>query len=128
MGWGAIGTAIGTAISWIGSNAAAIGAIASVASTAYSMTQSPGGGSDIPGASPVMLGANANPIDKTTIQSNSELGKLQLGEDEMDKSKRKKGKAAFKIALADDANKKDTGGDEQTGVQVAKPEDVGAQL
>lgn len=129
MGWGAIGTAIGSAISWIGANAAAIGAVASIASTAYTMTQSPGGsGSDIPGAEPIMLGASANPIDKTTIQSNSELGKLQLGEDEMDKAKRKKGKAAFKIALADDANKKDTGGDQQTGVQVAKPEDVGAQL
>jgi len=108
--------------------AGAISAVASVASTVYTMTQEPGdmGGFDAP--APVNIGDRANPIDKTTMQKDSELGKLQLGEDEMDKSKRKKGKAAFKIALADEQKKKDTGGESSVGVQVAKPEAVGAQL
>ena len=124
MGWGAVG-AVGAFLVEYG---AAIGAVAAVASTAYTMTQSPGDMGTIEQA-PIEIGQTANPIDKTSMQKDSELGKLQLGEDEMDKSKRKKGKAAFKIALAEDAKKKEgAGGEPATGVQVAKPEAVGAQL
>jgi len=126
MGYVAAG--IGAAIGWIGANAAAIGAIASIASTAYTMTQSPGDMGSIEQA-PIEIGNTANPIDKTSMQNDSELGKLQLGEEEMDKAKRKKGKAAFKIALAEDEKKKEgAGGESATGVQVAKPDAVGAQL
>jgi hypothetical protein len=121
-----IGAAIGTFLTTYGT---AISAVAAVASTAYTMTQSPGG-MDMPNSAPVVnVGDNANQIDKTSMQKDAELGKLQLGEDEMDKAKRKKGKAAFKVALSEEAKKKrDAGGEPATGVQVAKPEDVGAQL
>lgn len=125
MGWGAIGTAIGSFLVEYG---AAISAVAAVASTAYTMTQSPAG-MDIESQAPIVnVGDGANPIDKTTMQKDAEIGKLQLGEDDMDKSKRKKGKAQFKIALAEDAKKDTGGGGPSTGVQVAKPKDVGAQL
>ncbi len=107
---------------------AAIGAVASVASTAYQLTQDPAG-MDMP-TEVVDTKTHGTPIDKTSMQADAELGKLQLGEDEMDKSKRKKGKAAFKIALAEEEDKKKKGdsGTPETGVQVAKPENTGAQL
>lgn len=106
---------------------AAIAAVASVASTAYQLTQSPDS-MDTPDTV-IDMNSNANPIDKTSMQKDAELGKLQLGEDEMDKRKRKKGKAAFKIALAEEEKKKSGDGAEpKTGVQVAKPEATGAQL
>lgn len=105
----------------------AIASVASVAATAYSMSQSPEG-TAIPDTQ-VQIGDTASPIDKTAMQQDAELGKLELGEDEMGKKKRKKGKAAFKIALAEeDKKKKEDTGSPQTGVQVAKPEALGAQL
>lgn len=124
MGWAIVAGAIGKFLTTYG---AAIGAVASVASTAYTMTQSPDG-MEMPEQAPIQIGDTANPIDKTRLQEDSELGKLSLGEDEMDKKKRKKGKAAFKIALAEDEKKKGESGAPETGVQVVKPEQTGAQL
>ena len=48
---------------------------------------------------PDQPGQFATPIDKTQLQKEAEIGKLQLGEAAEKKRKRRKGKAAFKIEL-----------------------------
>lgn len=123
----AAGTVLGGIGTFLTTYGAAIGAVVSIATTAYSASQQPDGGSSIPDQQ-IQLGESATPIDKTALQKDSELGRLDLGEDEMDKKKRKKGKAAFKIALDEKAKAKDDTGQPATGVQVAKPEATGAQL
>jgi hypothetical protein len=75
----------------------------------------------------VSLDSRGTPIDKSTVQKESDLGKLKLGEDDK-KKKRKKGKAAFKIEL-DEKKQADTAATESNvGVQTNTPEQQGIQL
>jgi hypothetical protein len=109
---------------WLAANAGAIAAAATVAASAasiYMMSQQDIGGQHLPPATPHTQTAT---IDKTQMQDQADKGKLQLGENDL-KKKRKKGKAAFEIALKkqDSANAAS-----DTGVQTKKPAQLGVQL
>jgi len=125
-----IGAGIAAYTAAAGAGITAAGAIAiGVAATAASMLLEQGmamhgkeGAKAIDDSGADMKGT---PIDKTKMQEESELGKLQLGEDNK-KDKRKRGKAAFKIDL--DKEKQSTGETPQTGVQVNIPSGSGVQL
>lgn len=71
---------------------------------------------------PDMPGTQATPMDKTQLQKEAELGKLQLGEEAEDKRKRRKGKAAFKI------EKDEAVSQEVTPVTAPKSETAGIQI
>ncbi len=64
-------------------------------------------------------------IDKGSIQQEAQLGKLELGESAKDKKKRKKGKAAFKIALDTPAG---AATNDATGVQLPTDTTPGVQI
>ena len=101
--------------------AVALGAAAAAATMLMEQAMTP----DAPSQAAVSIGDKGTPIDKTRMQEEAEVGKLKLGEDDK-KKKRKRGKAAFKIELDKQADAAGEGGD--TGVQVAKPKDLGVQL
>lgn len=63
------------------------------------------------------------PLDRTQLQAEGDVGKLQLGEEAENKRKRKKGKAAFKI-------EKETDTDISASTAVTAPEatTAGVQL
>lgn len=122
--YGAASGAVVAGVTISAAGAAAIGAAAALGMMAMENSMRPDSPSE--SSKPVSIGDKAQPIDKTRIQEEADVGKLKLGEDDA-KAKRKKGKAAFKIELDKKAAESgDTG--PNTGVQVAAPKDLGVQL
>jgi hypothetical protein len=117
-----MGAAVIGAGGWLAA-AADVAMVASAGASIYMMSQQ-GGTSQ---AEPPQINpqTQAATIDKTQAQTQADKGKLQLGEGDL-KKKRKKGKAAFEIAL----NKQDSANtaSDTSGVQTKKPAQLGVQL
>lgn len=74
--------------------------------------------------SQVQLGDQGSTIDKSALQKEAQIGDLELGEDDT-KTKRKKGKAKFKIAL--DEKAADLAANPSPGIQISSGSE-GVQL
>jgi hypothetical protein len=103
---------------------AAVVGVAAAGMTAYAEKQMDAMTAGDLGPGQVQLGDKAQAIDKTTLQKQADT-KIQLGEDESERKKRGRGKAAYKIELDKKAAAEPA---PTTGVQAPTESDTGVQL